>query len=144
VRVLLDTNVLLRLAEGETGDSAVRAAVVRLKARDEQLCFTMQNIIELWNVCTRPTSSNGLGVSMSDVEVRARILDAQLTRLPEDDRIYAVWRRLVREQSVSGAQVHDARLAAAMLVHEIPSILTLNGRDFARYPGITVLTPQDV
>jgi predicted nucleic acid-binding protein len=90
VRVLLDTNVLLRLAEGETGDSAVRAAVVRLKARDEQLCFTMQNIIELWNVCTRPTSSNGLGVSMSDVEVRARILDAQLTRLPEDDRIYAV------------------------------------------------------
>lgn len=58
--------------------------------------------------------------------------------------MYLEWRRLVVAHSVSGVQVHDARLAAAMLVHRIPYLLTLNARDFARYPGITALHPSEV
>jgi hypothetical protein len=54
------------------------------------------------------------------------------------------WRRLVVACSVAGVQVHDARLVAAMLAHGVPQLLTLNGRDFARYPGIAVLHPRDV
>jgi hypothetical protein len=38
--------------------------------------------------------------------------------------------------------VHDARLVAAMHVHGVTHLLTLNVRDFARYPGITVVHPQ--
>jgi hypothetical protein len=44
----------------------------------------------------------------------------------------------------SGVQVHDARLVAAMLVHEVTYLLTLNKRDFMRYPGITVEHARDV
>ncbi len=39
---------------------------------------------------------------------------------------------------------HDARLVAAMLVHKISQILTFNTQDFQRYPGIVVLSPQQV
>jgi hypothetical protein len=44
--------------------------------------------------------------------------------------------------AVSGAQVHDARLVAAMHVHGVRHLLTLNVRDFARHLGITVVHPQ--
>jgi len=40
--------------------------------------------------------------------------------------------------------VHDARLAAAMLVHGLNHILTLNQPDFARYTGLEVVHPQAV
>ena len=33
---------------------------------------------------------------------------------------------------VSGVQVHNARLAAAMHIHKIPNVLTLNVADFRR------------
>ena len=41
--------------------------------------------------------------------------------------------------AVSGVNVHDARLAAAMKIHGISHLLTLNPADFARYDHITVV-----
>ena len=40
-------------------------------------------------------------------------------------------------------QVHDARLAAAMLAHGLTHILTFNADDFRRYPGIVPITPDE-
>jgi predicted nucleic acid-binding protein len=51
---------------------------------------------------------------------------------------------LVVRHRVSGVQVHDARLAAAMQVHGISHILTLNQPDFVRYTDISVIHPQNV
>jgi hypothetical protein len=45
---------------------------------------------------------------------------------------------------ILGKNAHDARLVAAMLVHGIPQILTFNNQHFQRFPGIVVLSPQDV
>jgi hypothetical protein len=57
--------------------------------------------------------------------------------------IYAEWRRLVVTFGVSGVQVHDARLVAAMNVNRITHILTLNTADFIRYAseGIVAVNP---
>jgi predicted nucleic acid-binding protein len=52
--------------------------------------------------------------------------------------------RLVLTHNVSGRQVHDAHLVAIMQAHSITSILTFNGADFKRYPGITVLHPAQI
>lgn len=46
--------------------------------------------------------------------------------------------------SVVGVKVHDARLVAAMHVHGLTHLLTLDDQDFARYPGVTVVHPHDV
>src|SRR5579884_431752 len=48
------------------------------------------------------------------------------------------------KNSVSGVQVHDARLAAAMYVHGVSHIFTLNVADFSRFDGLTALHPDSV
>jgi predicted nucleic acid-binding protein len=45
---------------------------------------------------------------------------------------------------VSGVQVHDARLVAAMRVHGVKRILTFNERDFARYADVEAVHPRSV
>jgi predicted nucleic acid-binding protein len=51
--------------------------------------------------------------------------------------------KLVLDQRVSGIHVHDARIAAAMVVHGVTNILTFDLDDFSRYPQILVLHPKD-
>jgi predicted nucleic acid-binding protein len=51
---------------------------------------------------------------------------------------------MVVQHGIQGVQVHDARLVAWMQAYGITHIVTLNTADFARYPGITALSPQDV
>jgi predicted nucleic acid-binding protein len=64
--------------------------------------------------------------------------------LPYTADVLPTWERIVVAQGVSGKQGHDAHLVAVMQVHSVMSILTFNGDDFKRYPGITVLTPEEV
>ena len=61
----------------------------------------------------------------------------------EDDALIEAC-RLVVHYAVAGAKVHDARLVAAMLVHGVPSILTLNDRDFARYSEVSAVHPRAI
>jgi predicted nucleic acid-binding protein len=49
---------------------------------------------------------------------------------------YSAWKRLVTAHRVSGAQVHDARLAAVMTASGITRIVTFNVRDFSRFAAI--------
>jgi predicted nucleic acid-binding protein len=45
---------------------------------------------------------------------------------------------------VKGKTAHDARLVAAMRRHGVNRLLTFNASHFARFAGITVLTPEGV
>ena len=45
---------------------------------------------------------------------------------------------------VTGKKVHDARLVALMVVHEITEVLTFNWSDFERFGFISPLPPEDV
>src|SRR5579871_398352 len=64
--------------------------------------------------------------------------------LPDDPRIHVEWRRLVITHAVIGVQVHDARLVAAMHIHGLTHLLTLDQKDFSRYQGISVVHPRQV
>ena len=122
----------------------VRSAVDTLVARGDQLCYVSQNLVEFWNVCTRPADKNGFGLTGAEADARAKMIESKFLFLPDTPRIQAEWRRLVVVCSVSGVQVHDARLVAAMLAHGVPQLLTLNDGDFSRYPGISVAHPREV
>jgi predicted nucleic acid-binding protein len=61
--------------------------------------------------------------------------------LADSEAVYHEWRRLVLAHSVSGVKVHDARLVAAMSVHGVTHLLTLNPEDFKRYTHITTVHP---
>ncbi|MGH9719650.1 MAG: type II toxin-antitoxin system VapC family toxin [Bryobacteraceae bacterium] len=140
---LLDTNALLRLARREDSEHIlIKTAIDRLIEGGAGLCYTPQNVVEFWNVLTRPTKQNGFGLTVSDAHREVSLIEKRFIFLPDDERIHTEWRRLVVAHSVSGAKVHDARLVAAMRVHGITHLLTLNANDFARYSGITAVHPN--
>ena len=122
---------------------AVRA-VSALLIRGERVCILPQNLIEFWSVATRPASVNGLGFSLSQTETEVSRVESLLVVLPDSPAIYAEWRRLVVAHSVSGKQVHDARIVAAMNVHNITHILTFNLDDFKRYSFVTLVDPTSI
>jgi len=119
---------------------AVRA-VITLQHRGDRLHVTPQNIVEYWNVLTRPVARNGFGLTPADAHHELAQVEGFFQLAPDTPDIYPEWRRLVVAAGVSGVQVHDARLAAVMRVHGITHILTFNTSDFARYPGITPVHP---
>ncbi len=95
-------------------------------------------------MCTRPAAQNGYGLSIPETDHRAQLREAGFFRLPDTEKAHAEWRRLVVVHSVCGVQVHDARLVAAMHAHKILHLLTLDEKDFLRYPGITVVHPRSL
>ncbi len=103
-----------------------------------------QNLIELWNVCTRPTNVNGLGLGVADAQKNIARCEAFFRLLPESPEIFPEWKRLVPVHQVAGLKVHDARLVAAMNTHHITSIVTFDIDDFKRYPDIEVVHPEKV
>jgi predicted nucleic acid-binding protein len=146
MRYLVDSNILLRLLQrSDPHHSTIRQAVRTLLVRGDELCCTPQNIVELWNVSTRPaTARGGFGLTTAETDRRVRLIEHVFTILEETPSVYPEWRRLVVQYSVAGVQVHDARIIAVMNVHGITNILTLNGADFSRYAGITCVAPDQV
>lgn len=141
--ILADTGILLRIMEPSDPLRPTIVAAARLiRRRGDRLVFAAQNAAEFWNVCTRPkTSRGGMGLSAPEADRRLNRLERAFGRLADVDRAYLNWRSLIRTLAVMGKQVHDARLVALMLANGIAHILTLNGSDFARYPGIVVVDP---
>jgi predicted nucleic acid-binding protein len=64
--------------------------------------------------------------------------------LPDTPAVHMEWRRLLVDYRVSGVQVHDARLVAAMHVYGVKRILTLNTTDFVRFDDIEAIHPLDL
>jgi predicted nucleic acid-binding protein len=143
--VLVDTNILLRSIEPLHPQHAVAVgAVSQLLAESTPVYFTLQNIAEFWNVATRPVANNGLGLSIPFTLGEVEKIEALLTLLPDTPAVYAEWKRIIVEHSVSGVKVHDARLVATMKTHSVSRLLTFDVDDFARYTGIEVIHPRTV
>lgn len=87
-------------------------------------CRKRRKVTRQWRVALHHTADH------------CRVLECRYEADPE-------WRRLVVQHNVPGVKVHDARLVAAMNVHNVPRILTFNAGDFLRY-GIEVIEPQSL
>lgn len=142
-RYLLDTNVLLRLVEPDSPSYAlVRSLADRLWSNGARLFYTAQNLAEFCNVCTRPADRNGFGFSVPETDKHARQVEAFFELLPDSENTHRLWRQLLVSYSVSGVQVHDARLVAHLYAHKIQHFITFNTDDFKRYPDLNILHPK--
>ena len=146
MQYLLDTGVLLRLViRSDPLHAQIRQAVRILKDQGHQTATLPQNIAEFWNVCTRPpTARGGMGLSIENSHHRLKLIERAISIVADKPEVYVEWKRLLLAYRVVGVQVHDARIAAAMAVHGIRHLMTLNSADFARYSHITAVLPADV
>jgi predicted nucleic acid-binding protein len=142
---LVDTNVLLRSVQKSHPMHSDAANSIDLLLRHREKVFIIpQNLIEFWCVATRPEGNNGLGISVDETAQRIAAFKKALVLLPDTDLIFGEWERLVFKHQVLGKQVYDARLVAAMKVHNVTDLLTFNTADFKRYDEITVVSPSSV
>lgn len=143
--LLVDTNILLRSIDPIHPMNAVTIqALTTLRSQGEQLYITPQNLIEFWNVYTRPVERNGFGRSPQEAEVEVSQIRTLFPLLPDTAAIYPQWEKLVSAYAISGVKVHDARLVAVLLVHGLAHILTFNVEDFVRFSEITAVHPTTV
>lgn len=141
-RVMLDTNAILRYADGNhILYPLVAKAVNILCEADNTLCIAPQNCIEFWNVATHPIDRNGFGMSIQQADAALSTIEQLFQLLPETGAVYSTWRQIVTTFGTSSVQVHDACLVAIMRAKQISHLLTLNTKDFIRYQpaGITVV-----
>ena len=145
MRFLVDTNVLIRLAQpSHRHHATAKNALECLRLANHHGFIVPQVLYEFWVVGTRPETENGLGLTIDDVVAELAEIKI-LFRLFRDERsIFEKWEHLVETHRVCGKPAHDTRLVAAMVRHSLTHILTFNAQDFTRYTGVSVLIPDDV
>ncbi|MEM8723355.1 MAG: type II toxin-antitoxin system VapC family toxin [Cyanobacteria bacterium P01_G01_bin.39] len=142
---LVDTNILLRSCQPDHPMyESASTAVEMLLEQGESLHLTPQNIVEFWNVATRPLDKNGLGMTPEEANTEVIKFEALLPVKLDIPAIHQQWRSLVFRYGVKGVNVHDARLTAASIVHGLTHVLTFNIRDFKRYTEVITVHPDDI
>jgi len=145
MRVLIDTNVLLRSIEpGHAQHVEAARALTALRHLGHELVIVPQILYEFWSVATRPIENNGLGMSVSEAEAELNTMRALFRFLRDERAIYVQWEALVVRHEVKGKKAHDTRLVAAMLRHGVANLLTFNVPDFARYGAVNAVRPADI
>src|ERR1700687_2827759 len=118
MRVLVDTNILLRSAQpNHPLCGPATHAVSKLIRQKDAVFFCSQNAAEFWKVAARPADQNGLGLSHEEALQEVASIEKLLTLLPDVPAIYPAWKEIVRDHRVQGIKVYDARLVAAMSVY---------------------------
>jgi len=148
-RVLLDTSILVRLANPTDTEYALAVhAVDVLRRGGSRLSITPQVIIEFRAVATRPKPNNGLAYTPQEAEKLVTGFEAEFSMLDDTATVYEHWKRIVTALDIVGKTVHDARVVAVCHVHGVTDILTFNLSHYrtlaAAPPGLVVLDPATV
>ena len=142
---LVDTNILLRLVQKNSPMHLdTTNAIFMLKRQGKFLSITQQNLIEIWAVATRPIDKNGLGLSINQIVEETENIKNIFLVYRDTHQIFTEWESLVIKYQVMGKQVHDTRLVAAMLTHNITHLLTFNVEDFKRFTEIVIVSPYEI
>lgn len=146
---LIDTSILGRLANSRDSSYSIAvSAILRLHRRGESLHIAPQNIVEFRNVATRPALANGLGLTITQAEMKITAFETAFALVEENPNIYPAWKILVQTAGVIGKQVHDARLVAICQAEGISHLLTFNTSHFttiaAFVPSLTIVAPVSV
>ena len=147
MRVLIDTNVLIRLAspadpQYATADRALEA----LRATGHELFLVPQVLYEFWAVATRAAGGqvNGLGLTVDEAARHVGTFGETFPLLEDERGVFDVWFDFVVTNAVRSRKSYDVRLAASCRTLGLSHVLTFNGKDFRGFEGVGVLDPAAV
>ena len=143
--VQLDTNVLTRVAQPTHPLNGTALSAIRnIEAVGHTCCIVPQNLFEFWAVATRPTTSNGLGLSVDDAKLELDQIQKAFALFRDPGDLVDEWQRLIVTHACQGKPSHDARIVAAMNLQAVTRLLTFNAADFTRYSHLVLLDPVTV
>lgn len=141
--ILLDANILIRMADKEGAQYAATIAAVFQCRKVDTLAIVPQSLYEFCAVATRAPDRNGLGMNPHRAKRWMDRYRAMFTLLPDSPVLIDRWQALVAQHQIKGFQVHDARYVAAMECLGISHFMTHNGRHFKDF-HITLIDPAAV
>lgn len=144
-KYLLDTNVLLRIADTSASQHNIAIyTITEILKLGDKCVITAQVLVEFWVVATRPLEVNGLGWTSEETKERINQFMTQFILLEETKDIFTNWFQLVKDHDIKGKRSHDIRLLAVMKSHKITHLLSFNPKDFIKLPDIIIVHPQDI
>jgi predicted nucleic acid-binding protein len=142
VKVLLDTNILLRFKNrADPAAQAIADTMASLVRGGAEPCICAQNVVEFWAAVSRPDDANGFNVSIAQARREVDGLIQELPIVPDPPDLLQRWLELVTLHEVRGRKVYDARLAALMIGAGVSHILTNNAQDFSRFAEVQTIVP---
>lgn len=132
-RVLLDTNILLRLprlgmpeSDQETQEGIT---LETLLAEIYIPCITFQNLTEFWSAAGRPLEQNGMAMTANKIHQQVEQFPKIFEVLPDRSEAVEIWKSLCIKHQVKGRRGHDVRLVATALSNGVIRVLTTNLKD---------------
>jgi toxin-antitoxin system PIN domain toxin len=140
--IAVDTNILVYAhREDSEWHAAAERAVRELAEGPGPWAIPWPCVHEFLAITTHPRifqMPTPLPMALDQVEAW---FDApSLVRLAEDGDYWAVFRSLVSQARLSGPRVHDARVAALCLAHDVRELWTAD-RDFSMFPSLRLRNP---
>jgi uncharacterized protein len=138
---IVDTNVLIyALDTAAPQHAAARTLLEAARAETATLYVTSQILCEFYSVMTNPrrvarprTAADAMTV-LSDMLTFLHVLPAPASTI---DRLLD----LLRRRPVTGSDVFDLHIIAAMQANSIGRIYTFNVADFEAFPELAVVMP---
>jgi len=92
--IAVDTNALLRFFQrSHPQHLVVRGAARRLRVSGEDVCVLPQNVVEYWNVATRPPAARGgFGLTLRQANQQVRTTERLFTLLPDTPDVHIEWK----------------------------------------------------
>jgi uncharacterized protein len=138
---VIDTNVLVYALDGDAPQhAAARAVLDAAREGSTTLYVTSQILCEFYSTVTNARRVPKPSSAAEAIAVIADLLTVlQVLPIPADtiDRVLD----LLRRRPVTGGDVFDLHIVAAMQANGIGRIYTFNVADFAAFPELAVVTP---
>ena len=141
-----DTNVFLSATDrSRSQHEAARDLLIEAGDGRFQLALSGQVVREYLVVATRPVDANGLGLETQEALRNVQVFtSAPFIFCDEPEAVSHRLRDLTAARELTGRRIHDANIAATMLVHGIPRLVTQNTRDFVELKEIEVCDLHEV
>jgi uncharacterized protein len=140
--IAVDTNILVYAhREDAPFHSAAALLVAGLAEGAAPWAIPWPCLHEFFGVVTHPRIYHPPSTAAQALaQVDAWLEAPSLVLLAEADRYWNVLRTLVTVGQVSGARIHDARIAALCRQHGVRELWSAD-RDFTRFPDLAVRNP---
>lgn len=142
--VLVDTNVFLSATDRSRANHREAQGFLKgCTGAGVHCAVTGQILREYFVVATRPTTANGLGLSLGDALANMAVFRGRTVFLDENEAVSRELEVLVRRHSLTKKRGHDTNIAAVLAVFRVPYLVTANTDDFAVFEDLRVLTPGE-
>ena len=140
--IAVDTNVLVYAHRADAPFHSPAARVVRELVEGANLwAIPWPCIHEFLSKVTHPRIfKNPTPLARAVEQVDEWLRSPSVRTIGEPEGYFAVLSRVALDSDVTGAKIHDARIAALCLAHGVDELLSAD-RDFSRFTGLSHRNP---